>query len=295
VNTSDRPSCAALSRRAALLGAAGLVAACGGHNWALGGPARGSALSAPSHEASWIGLQCDDPLGTLPGPIHLKVSGGTERDLGFACAAMRRVLEFFAGHGLTPDRRLRIEFKASVFLDLRRPMHRARADPTPSNGPPAHAERIVGMFHRDRRTVLMTTEASPWIRSYTYFGLPMSDEMFTAMLTHEISHALSKSLYAPPLLDPDADIRVQQEYVAFVVQLSTMDARLRADSLARFPASTHRFTSEADINAWALGLGPEAFGVKSYRHFADDGGGSVFLRRLFDGDFRPPKWLRYVY
>jgi hypothetical protein len=311
VNAFNRPFYAALVRRTALLGAAGLIAACGGHNGPQDAPAQGLALAAPNQDASWMELQCDDSLGSMPGVIPVKVSGGTERDHGFACAAMRRAVGFFAGHGLTPDLRLRIEFKESVFIDLPGPIQMAGTDQTPSNTdttavavdaagrsfqrPLAHAEQILGMFHRGSRSVLMTTEASPWIRSYAYFGSPVTDEMFTALLTHEITHALSKSLYAPSLLEPDTDIHVQEEYVAYVSQLSTMDARLRADVLARFPASEYRFTGEADINALLLGLSPEAFGVTSYRHFVADGGGSDFLRRLYGGDFRPPQWPNYIY
>jgi hypothetical protein len=139
----------------------------------------------------------------------------------------------------------------------------------------------------------MTTEASSWLDSYTYFGLPVSEEMFTSMLTHEIAHALSKSLYAPHLRTANVDIRVQEEYVAYVAQLSTMSSDLRTAVLARFPASAHRFSDETDINALSLGLNPEAFGVKSYRHFKDEGGGPVFLRRLYGGEYRPP--VQYLY
>jgi hypothetical protein len=113
------------------------------------------------------------------------------------------------------------------------------------------------------------------------------------MLTHEITHALSKSLYAPVLRAADLDIHVQEEYVAYVAQLSTMSRDLRNAVLARFPASAYRFNDEADINALSLAMIPEAFGVMSYRHFMDDAGGPVFLRRLYRGEYRPPLQVLY--
>lgn len=238
-------------------------------------------------------LQCDAVRGVTP----VQVSGGTDRDHQLACAAVSRAVTFFVDQGLAPDLRLRIEFRQAVYLDLNDSAKKAigaagKADQVAAG---AYIDRIVGAFHPGSRSVRMTTEASPWLRAYNYFGLPVSDEMIMSMLTHEITHALSKTLYAPTLLAAGADIHVQEQYVAFVAQLVTMAPRLRADILTRFATSADRFDGEADINALALGFSPESFGVKSYRHFTSEAGGSPFLRRLYSGEFRPSLRAHYLY
>ncbi|MDH4289741.1 MAG: hypothetical protein OEV65_13425, partial [Aquincola sp.] len=255
----------------------------------------------------WSALHCDGAPARQAGLLQVTVAGGTERDHRFTCAAAKRALGFFLGHGLVPTSRLRIEFREAVFLDLAGCMGAAGVDPAPCDtavtagavnagrapGESSHAERVVGAFHPGSETALVTTEASPWLRTYTYFGLAMNEEMFMSVLTHEITHALSKSLYSPAARAADLDIHVQEEYVAYVAQLSTMSRDLRSAVLARFPAGTHRFKDETDINALSLGLSPEPFGVMSYRHFISDAGGLGFLHRIYCGEYRPPFQVLY--
>lgn len=262
-----------------------LAAACGGPDRAAV-PGAASA-SAPASSTS-LELRCGPDE---PAPM-LTIRGGTARDHALACTALQRALAFFDSHGLAPDRRVVVEFRQAVFwehaagsvsIDATAPLPVQDA----SRNSPDSAERVAGLFDPVRNAVLMTTEAQPWLRSYTYFGAPMRDEMMTAMLTHEIVHALSRSLHAAALRAPEADLRVQKECVAYVVQLATLAPTLRAEILERFPAEP-RDGDEAAINALALDLAPEAFGVLCFRHFTSDAGGTAFLRRLYSGDFIPP-------
>ena len=228
------------------------------------------------------------PCGPVAGATPLVVTGGTARDHALACVALQRALGFFEAQGLAPDRRVVLEFPPAVVWDRSVGAVAIDAPTRPADGRPdaGAAEQVAGLFDHAHGTVLMTSEAVPWLRRYSYFDLPMSDEMITAVLAHEIGHALSRSLYAPGLHAPDADLRVQDEYVAYVVQLATMAPALRAEILASFPARPGG-ADEAAINALALDLGPEAFGVQCFRHFGSAAGGAAFLRRLYSGAFVP--------
>ena len=221
------------------------------------------------------------------GPAVLRVRGGTLRDHLLACDALRRVLAFFGAQGRAAERRVAVEFRDTVTWEWTSAVADERVA-VGSDGRVEVAERVVGLFDPARGTVMMTSEASPWLRRTTYFGQPMSDELLTTMLAHEISHALSRKLYAAHLRTADTDLRVQEECIAYVAQLVTMNTQLRATVLARFPA---RDAADADvegaINALALGLAPETFGVTCFRHFAGPSGGRAFLDRLYSGEFTP--------
>jgi hypothetical protein len=233
--------------------------------------------------------------------LYVTVSGGTERDHDFACIAVRRAVAFFHDQGLTPDLHVQIAFQEVVQLELPGGSSMEGVDlaritrPATSGANLASSEiadsplveRVAGHFDKESRVVHMTTEASGWLRSYSYFGLTVNDEMLVSMLTHEVSHALSPSLYAATMRPREVDIHVQQEYLAYAVQISTMSHKLRAAVLGNFPAEAHRFNEEADINALSLAFSPEAFGVESYRHFIGESGGLDFLQRMFSGRFQP--------
>lgn len=230
-------------------------------------------------------LRCGPPEASAT----LQVQGGSARDHVLACDALTRVRSFFAAHGRATRQRVVVEFHDTVMWEW--PAAPGARQALPRGGATSTTERVVGLFDPGRDTVQMTSEASPWLRGYACFGLAMSDELITTMLAHEISHALSRSLYAPPLQSPDTDLRVQQECIAYVVQLATMDPLLRTAALAGYPAAVDP-DAEGAINALALALSPEVFGVRCYRHFSNAShGGRAFLDRLYSGAFQP--WVAY--
>lgn len=252
--------------------------------WACGGAQQAPAgAGAEPRPVPTQELRCDADGGLA----SLQVQGGTLRDHALACDALLRVRAFFERQGRSTARRVVLEFRDAVTW-AGSSMAADERVTLPNDGRAGPAERVVGLFDPARGTVTMTSEATPWLRGSTYFGLPMTDELITTLLAHEIAHALSRGLYEASLQATDTDLRVQEECVAYLVQLATMDAHLRAAVLVRFPASDATGAdAEGAINAIALGLAPETFGVICFRHFAGPSGGSAFLDRLYSGAFRP--------
>lgn len=247
--------------------------------------------------------QADGRCGLASAAATLEATGGTAHDRVLACEALRRVLSFLAEQGVAAERRVDVEFRDTVtWSPSDTSAGEAAAMPgvegpeateavTSGHGPGA-GDRVVGLFDRRRGAVLMTSEATPWLRDFAYFGQVMSDELITTLLAHEISHAVARNLHGAGRHDRDTDLRVRRECAAYVVQLATMDQSVREAVLARYSTSrpeTTRRDADDDgaINSLVLALAPEAFGVSCYRRFAGAAGGKAFLESLYSGAFRP--------
>lgn len=206
---------------------------------------------------------------------QILVIGGTRADHASACEGFVRAVGFFARFGYRTEQPVTIQFTDTVVL----PVKDANGHETFVGG-----TRVVGQYEVASQRVTMTSLSAPWLRQRPYFKLRYDRELLVSVLAHESAHALSKAFYRYPL---NPNVHAQEEYIAYVAQLSTMDPGKLKQVLARFPARRWTFSHEQNINDLVHAVAPHAFGVMSYTHFNGAGGGRAFLERIYSGDFRP--------
>jgi hypothetical protein len=106
----------------------------------------------------------------------------------------------------------------------------------------------------------------------------MSRELYKSFIVHEVAHAIAQSNFT--IEHPS---KVAQEYIAYTIQLATMEPALRNHILSAFDNAA--FAADKEISELFLALAPETFAVKAYKHFQAPEHGTAFLRRLLTGDF----------
>jgi hypothetical protein len=112
---------------------------------------------------------------------------------------------------------------------------------------------------------------SPW-------ALLPNDELFDSLVTHELAHAF----FAQTADDGATRPFVDQEYVAYAMQMAGLDADARARLLAAHPAkeTVDRF----ELNGIVALAAPTLFAAKAWRHFAGAGNGCAFVGQLIRGE-----------
>ncbi len=113
------------------------------------------------------------------------------------------------------------------------------------------------------------------------FGIPISSDLHRSFIIHEVAHAIAQHNFT--MENPSVEA---QEYIAYTVQLATMDRLTRKQIMDRY--KIQGFEDESEITALYLAMDPASFGVKSYRHFLLQENGNDFFQRLLKGNFQPP-------
>jgi hypothetical protein len=112
------------------------------------------------------------------------------------------------------------------------------------------------------------------------FAQPPSAELWASYAVHEFTHAL-----IDPYVAQAQSRRVTHEFVAYAVQLASMEPTLRTRILADYDA--RRFTNEQSVNVVTYGFAPHRFAVRAFltvRAAADpEGYLRTRLRRGFPG------------
>ncbi len=196
------------------------------------------------------------------GTSHLRIHYFHPVDRDHACEAWRRVSAFLLdGHGLRVTAPVELIFAERVELDF---------------GPQRF--RVLGHYDRMARIVRVTSMTADWLREpdRLMFRLPINEEMHTSVVAHELAHAV--------LLD---NFRVAHpgracgEYLAYVVQLATMEPGMRERVLAQYEEGD--FASLDNITEICHLMRPHEFGVRAYRHFAREGHGYMLELILSGG------------
>jgi hypothetical protein len=101
--------------------------------------------------------------------------------------------------------------------------------------------------------------------------MPMTIALWRSFVSHEVGHAIAEQHFAAR-----AQHRTASEYIAAVVQLSTLPPELRAAILDRYDVEAFRDASEIGIILYDLN--PAVFAVSAYRHYVSLGdGGPAFI------------------
>ena len=212
-------------------------------------PAGLSAYSAPDDPA---------PAYRCPGLTpDVVVATGQKHDAVLVCSGAARAMRFFDHLDLPLMRD--IQFRLHPAL--------ARQDA-------AH----IGYYDAHSRRIDFLTYAACVEQCATQppFRLPMNEELYIGFAAHETSHAVIDELTAGRPLS-----RVAHEYLAYVVQISTMPPAERDTLLHGYDLPA--FENPRQISLTYYALDPCAFGVKAYRHYTALPDPAGFVRDLLDG------------
>lgn len=201
-------------------------------------------------------LQCNDDNTTVSHHYNLT-------DALAVCAAVRDTNTFMRSHGFDVD----IPITVTVV--------EAAVEP--------HNARVIAKYDATTSAISISAfnHCCQMFRSDCIFGEKMSRELYRSFIAHEVAHAIAQNNFRIPHPSVAA-----HEYIAYLVQLATMEQALRNRILGRF--NHEPFTGDQEISELFFALGPEIFAIKSYRHFAKSGNGDAFIQRLLNGHFRSP-------
>lgn len=192
--------------------------------------------------------------------VHIESSVVSTQARELVCNAAHEVLAFFRSLGVEVKDVIAIQI-ADHDIDARLPH--------------------IGSYSSENKLVklLSLKEAVARHNDNKLFGLSMNKALYRSVVAHELAHALADQNFGfeePPL--------VVHEYIAYVVQLSTMDPELRAEVLAGSDVAAYEDVSEMSCVYYAMD--PSGFGIKAYRHYVALSDPGAFIRRLLSGAIR---------
>lgn len=178
-----------------------------------------------------------------------------------ACDAITRTLGFMAASGFDTRNALRVEIVDELSTrDQGHPLG------TYDNG--SDAIRLLSW-----ESFCQACSDNP------LFGMPPNLDLYQSVIAHEAAHAIASGNFRI-----EKPSRTAHEYIAYVVQLSTMPADLR--QLIIEQSSVSGFNDASEISSVYLAMNPEAFAVKCYLHYRDPENGNEFLHKLLGGEVR---------
>lgn len=226
--------------------------------WPVAAPAQSRSASPPAREAEAPG-SATAPLGTACEGLPVRVAAppaGDPRDVMDACTGARDALAFFGTLGLRAIDGLAIEIVAAL---------PAVAGPT-----------AAGCFIEARKRIYLVPFRT-FLKHKTWFGIPITRDLYRSLATHEAAHALAGCHFAVP--DPTIQAK---EYIAYAATFSMMPPAVRERALRALPGSG--FDSEARVTPLLYLFDPMRFGAESYRHFRKAGNGEAFVRKVLAGE-----------
>jgi hypothetical protein len=190
---------------------------------------------------------------------RVTVRASSAQDAQTACEGALRALDFLARAGLEAPSTTAIEIVPALPGEL--------------------AGRALGCYMPEVRRILLV-DFDTLLAGGGWYRMPASRELYRAVASHEVAHAVVGCHSEPRRLPVAA-----HEYVAYVVLFATMDSALRAAILAQFPDAG--FESAAQISDLNHLVDPNRFGVRSWRHYLKARDHDAWLRRVIGGDVVP--------
>ena len=110
----------------------------------------------------------------------------------------------------------------------------------------------------------------------TWFGIPIDRSLYRSLVSHEVAHLVADCNFK--ISKPSIQAK---EYIAYVMQFSTMEPVLRERVLSQFP-------SEGFEGDWQMGttiylFDCMGFDVRAYRHFLKLANGNDYLHAILNG------------
>lgn len=110
-----------------------------------------------------------------------------------------------------------------------------------------------------------------------WHGLPIDRHLYSSLAAHEVAHAVASchfTIQQPTL--------IAEEYIAYIVMISSMPPDLRQRVLQAFPGQG--FVDDWEMTPTMYLMAPMFFAVQAYRHYLMPGNGRDFLFRVLAGE-----------
>ncbi len=187
---------------------------------------------------------------------------GSASEAEAICVAAGRALEFFAAQNLDVDTPVTIRIVEHL------------------SG--SHSGQPIGHYDPagDYVEIVSLEEARRSLGNKPPFGIDFDLRMYQSFVAHEVAHAVATRNFAY-----ENPTRVAQEYLAYSAQLATLPPELREEVLQS--QDVEAFTDVHEMTILYYALNPNAFAVKSYRHYVLPDNGDRFLAALLKGVIRP--------
>lgn len=189
--------------------------------------------------------------------VHLRIEGGTSAQAETVCGAIEAAGDTLRDCGLTQ--------KAPVLIRI-------------VPGSVSAEIPCLGRFDSAAGTISLTdprTYCEFLAPDSVYAGLP-ADEVFGSLAVHEYTHALLDQAVPDPRIP-----WVDQEYVAYAMQLQTMAEAPRNAIVATYRTGTR--IEDGTINGIIHQLAPLLFASRAWTHFSQEENGCGFVRKLIAG------------
>lgn len=222
------------------------------------------------------------------------ISYDKREDYLIGCEGIVRAKTFFANYGYAVDVPVRLYFKQRVIIAIDLPETNQKQiygyfDPKTMS---VHVSSLASAFVLDQEKVRFRIGLPKKTENVTTQRRLMLEEFHLSSIAHEVAHLYSQHNFN--LQSPKANKTVAkmghgvQEYIASVVQLSTMESTLRQNIL-RLYVPEIIFDDEQQINMILYVCDPEMFCIMSFRHFQSMNINQqrIFLDRIFSNNLNP--------
>lgn len=185
-------------------------------------------------------------------------------DRALICRASARVRDFFTRYGIDPGAAIQVRLAAQESVQ---------------------APRHLGLYDlRHRQITLLPYEhARDRMIPDMLFGETIDEALYTSVVAHELAHAIADRHFRHRPAS-----RVAQEYIAYTVQLSTLESSMRRGILSRFDQTAFADIDEMSTTYYALD--PSGFGIKAFLHFRQLDDPGAFLHGLLSGEIHSDSW-----
>jgi len=236
------------------------------------------------------------------GHENVTISYVIKADYLIGCEGITRARNFFANFGYAVDIPIHIYFRQRVSVG--------------DNTSMAGQEDIYGYFDPKTMSVYLSSLTSPFVTDPERMYLRtvnqkradinklqsslITEEIHRSVVTHEVAHLYAQ--YNFNLRSIDTSKRVAkmghgvQEYIASVVQLSTMDSTHRKSILQRYDPQVV-FSYEQQINVIFYACNPQKFSIMAFRHFynLEKSQQKVLLDRILSNELNPDLVFEFDY
>ena len=234
------------------------------------------------------------------GDENATVSYGIMEDYIIGCEGIARAKTFFANYGYSVDVPVRIYFRQRVLAAV--------------NHPEIDQKQIYGYFDSKTMHVYMSSLSSSFVDDpeKVYLGIEhhkgtndgtrqsklILEELHRSVITHEVAHLYAQHNFNLQAVEtPQKQKKMGHgvhEYIASVVQLSTMEPNLRQRILESYVPEII-FDDEQQINWLLFACDPEKFCIMSFRHFHSMSTKQqrVLLDRMFSNNLNPDLVLKF--
>ncbi|MCP3890539.1 MAG: hypothetical protein GY702_16955 [Desulfobulbaceae bacterium] len=227
------------------------------------------------------------------GQDNIAISYLATEDYFIGCEAIAQTKNFFRTYGYAVDVPIHIFFNEQVTIN--------------DNTSELSHEKIHGIFNPKTMSIQICSLASSFVTNSQSFYLRIRigedpdstelsktvvEEFHRSVITHEVTHLLAQHNFnlmsAEISIDQHTMGHGVQEYIASVVQLSSIDPTLRWRILQQYDPQII-FDHEEQINYLFYAWDPQIFLIMSFRHFQslNTSQQKDILDRIFSNEFNP--------